>query len=72
MNKLYKSFENDGMSVEAMVCELSCSCSCMQSVCKCTDTSNYYGYTYLPEVRNVARNNTDASLENENYNMLAR
>lgn len=69
MNKLYKNFEDNGFSVEAMSCAVNCGCICVDYVCQCTDISNYYGYTYLPTVSAQAKSSTDAAQEKETYEM---
>lgn len=69
MNKLYKNFGDNGFSVEAMSCAVNCACACSIPVCDCTDTSNYYGYTYLPNTTATMRSATDSAQEKETYEM---
>ena len=48
MNKISKNFTSDRLTVEAMISDAVCTCSCSVYICNCTTVSNYAGYVAQP------------------------
>ena len=70
MNKLNKRFNTGNMSVESMVCEVTCSAYCEYSFCTCQTTTAYAGHYNRPTSYVYEATVTDEAQEKMLINLI--
>lgn len=62
MNKIRKNFTSDRLTVEAMISDAVCTCSCSVYICNCQSISDYAGHANKPTTFEYIFGNHDYDL----------